>query len=180
MTAKWMLAIGSLALGLPAVAQQSAHYRLVESSLNGGGHPADGVALASPTFRMRVDVVGQGLVAIGASSPSLRADQGFAAAYPMPREATDLRLDDRQTLRWDPERSAGTYNLYRDRLSSLGSLAPACRAARIAAPEFLDVDAPPPLDGFFYLVTAENRLGDEGTPGSDGQGVPRPAPSPCP
>jgi hypothetical protein len=180
MKARWILLLGSLALASPALAQQSAHYRLSESSLNGGGHPAEGVALASTAFRMRVDVVGQGLVAVGSSSMSLRADQGFAAAYPMPGEARGLRFDDRQTLRWDAERSAGTYDLYRDAIESLSAGAGSCRASGIRTAEFVDAEEPPAVDGFFYLVTAENRLGDEGSKGNDAWGDPRPNPSPCP
>jgi hypothetical protein len=44
-----------------------------------------------------------------------------------------------------------------------------------------DTDTPSaPREGFFYLVTANNRLGEEGTKGWDSADVERPNPVPCP
>jgi hypothetical protein len=39
---------------------------------------------------------------------------------------------------------------------------------------------PDPGQGFFYLVTARNRLAEEGTKGSTSAGVPRSNAFPCP
>jgi hypothetical protein len=43
-----------------------------------------------------------------------------------------------------------------------------------------DIQSPPAGSGFFYLATARNRLGEEGTKGFASSGTRRVNPSPCP
>ena len=102
-------------------------------------------------------------------------DAGLVPAYPPPREVTGLVFLDDDTLHWDPEPSVGVYNLYRDTLPALpeggyGS----CDQQGLTTTGATDVAPPPGVgDGYFYLVTAENRLAEEGTKGFDTGAVER-------
>jgi hypothetical protein len=63
-------------------------------------------------------------------------------------------------LTWPAERSAGVYNLYRDDTSDgFGS----CEEQDIAGTTTTDTATP--TAAFFYLVTVQNRLAEEGTKG---------------
>jgi hypothetical protein len=106
---------------------------------------------------------------------------GFIGAYPPPGEVLHLRLTDQETLVWDPERSVGVYHLYRDSLGSLSGLGyGACEQYDLLTTTTIDSDVPAVDNGYFYLVTAENRLGEEGTKGRDSSDAERPNPAPCP
>jgi hypothetical protein len=84
------------------------------------------------------------------------------------------------TLVWNPENSAGTYNVYRAAMSTLPSLAfGSCDQQGIVATSAAAGANPPAGTGFFYLVTVENSLGEEGTKGFQGGGAQR-AGSACP
>lgn len=165
----------------PVLAQSSAGFKLEEHVLNAGGHPADGTVLMSAGFRIRLDSIGEEIVRSGLSSASFRIDAGFAGSYPAPGEVLGLRFDDRVTLVWNSERSVGIYNLYRDLLSSLSGLGYGdCQQQDLDTATATDPDTPPLADGFFYLVTAENRLREEGTKGLDSNDGERSNPAPCP
>ena len=70
--------------------------------------------------------------------------------------------------------STGVYNLYRDPLSSLSGLGfGACQQLDLPTETATDVDVPSAGVGFFYLVTAENRLAEEGTKGFRSNGIER-------
>lgn len=167
--------------GGDADAQTSARFDLEESAFNAGGHPSDGAVPQSASFRLSLGALGHGVAGASLSSASFASDAGFAAAYPPPGEVVGLRFDDAQTLAWDPERSVGSYDVYRDALANLGGLGyGACLAGGLTAANLVDADLPPAAGGFFYLVTASNRLNEEGTKGFDGAGAERPNPSPCP
>jgi hypothetical protein len=102
-------------------------------------------------------------------------DLGLVGVHRPPGEVQGLRFDDKWTLRWDAERSAGIYNLYR---ASLGTLSPGlsyggCQQQNIALTTTTDSDPVPLSDGFFYLITVENRLTEEGTRGHDSDGLER-------
>jgi hypothetical protein len=176
-----LAAIATACLVLPAAAQQSPSFRLDEHVFNEGGHPASGTVLTSASFTISLDAIGEAATGTGLSSASFRMDGSFGAAYPPPGEVTGLRLTDHQTLVWDPERSVGVYHLYRDLLSGLAGLGyGTCHEQDIPGETATDADTPPTGNGYFYLVTAENRLDEEGTKGSDGDSNPRGNPSPCP
>ena len=95
---------------------------------------------------------------------------------------TGLQFTDHQTLVWNAERSVGVYNLYRNLMSAIsGGDTGACEQYDLTATTTTDPDpAPSAGDGFFYLVTAENRLAEEGTKGWRSSGSERPNPLPCP
>ena len=173
----------ALALALPPLqAQQSASYRLAEFVLNEGGHPSQGAALTSTSYHVNLDAVSDGL-AMGQTltSASFRSEAGFVGRYPPPGEVANLLCSDRTTLVWHPERSAGTYNVYRDWMSALSGLGfGACFARALSGATANEPGDPPAGSSWFYLVTAENRLGEEGSKGARSNGTARGNPEPCP
>lgn len=162
------------AVATSAAAQESASFDLREHALNAGGHPADGIVLASLGFRMSLGSIGDAVVRRGLASASFRADAGFVSAYPPPGEVLGLAFDTKTTLRWNSEPSAGTYNLYRDLLGNLSGLGYGlCAQPDLAGPTATDADPVAPGAGFFYLATVENRLDEEGTKGFRRDGTER-------
>jgi hypothetical protein len=158
--------VAALVVAVPAGAQESSSYKLAEHAFNAGGHPANGASPASTGYGMTLDALGDACVGPDASSASYRMSSSLTAGYPPPGQVWGLRFSDRQTLVWEPERSVGVYNLYRDRLNSLPSLGyGSCEQPGLTVPTATDSDPAPAGDGFFYLVTATNRLGEEGTKG---------------
>jgi hypothetical protein len=176
MTAAIFLSIG------PSFAQQSANYGQKEHVFNQGGNPAGGIVLTSPRFKVTTDSVGEGLLGASLTSPTFRVDGGFIPAYPPPGEVQGLLFhSDDTTLVWNPETSVGTYDLYRGLLSALsGGGYGACKEYGLVNEAATDTDIPPARNGYFYLVTAENKLREEGTKGFSSDGAERPNPSPCP
>jgi len=167
-----MLLAGSW--GLPAGAQSSASYRLRDHTFNAGGHPDQGTVMFSTHFRVTLDALGDGVVGPGLAGGVYRMDAGFGACYPPPGEVRGLIFTDLETLQWHPERSVGDYNLYRDSMSALSGLGyGACFEPGLTGATTTDMDTPPSGDGYFYLVTAENRLGEEGPKGTDSSGATR-------
>ena len=164
-----------------AFTQSSASYRLEESVMNAGGVPADGLAVTSAGFRVTLAAIGEGVA--GGTTPtsaSFAVGSGFPAAYPPATEVLGLNFQTDQTLSWAAEPSAGTYNLYRDDLTSLAGLGyGACFAQDVSGTTATDAALPASGAGFFYLVTAENRLDEEGTKGLDSSGTGR-AGTACP
>lgn len=161
-------------------AQQSTSYRLSENDLNEGGHPAGGVTPSSGSFRLSLDAIGEALHVAGASSASYRMDAGFVIAYRPPGEALDLAWSTKTTLAWSPEPSVGSYNVYRGLVSALPGGYGACLAANLPGETATDAAIPPAGDCYFYLVTAENRIEQEGTKGHDSLGTERSNAAPCP
>lgn len=166
-----------LLLAATAAAQESPNYQLSDYALDFGGAPA----LDSPEFRVTLATVGPGAHSETLHAPGFSLDPGFVATYAPPGEVGTLLFDDEETLTWTAERSVGTYNLYR---GGLPFLSPpdygSCLQQQIPQPTTIDIDTPAEGATFFYLVTASNRLDEEGTKGQNSQGSPRPNPSPCP
>ena len=151
-----------------ALAQESPSYKLTEHTFNAGGHPSGGIVLTSASYKISLDAVGDSVVSRVLSSTSYHMDGGFISGYPPPGEVMGLNFTDVETLVWSPERSAGVYNFYRDLMSSLVSLGyGTCAQQDLIAATTTDNDPVPDGDGYFYLVTVENRLGEEGTKGLD-------------
>jgi hypothetical protein len=172
--------LGLLVTGLPA-AQTSSSYKLEEHVFNAGGHPEAGTVLSSASYRVTIDAVGECVVGTGLGSASYSMDSGFVPAYPPPGEVLNLRFANDTTLQWDPEPSVGVYNLYRDLLGGLSGLGYGdCVQQDLGDETATDSEDPPAADGYFYLVTAENRLAEEGTKGWDSSNDERPNPDPCP
>jgi hypothetical protein len=165
----------------PVRGQASANFKLYEHTLNAAGNPAGGTVLASSNFRITLDALGQGIMGPGLASTSWRMDAGFVSGYPPPGEVTGVRFGaDHITLTWNPEMSVGTYDLYRGVarvfLPDFGS----CDQYGLTSETAADSDVPSVGSGFFYLVTARNRLREEGTKGLYASGTERPNPIPCP
>ena len=155
-------------------AQESPSFRLTESVLNAGGRPENGAVATSASFRIELDALGDAVSPVAVLGPSFGHVPGFVSIYPPPGEVTGLVFDDDVTLRWNPERSAGSYNLYRAALDSLAALGyGGCEQTSIAGASTFDADAVPSGQGFFYLVTVENRLEEEGTKGYRSDGIER-------
>ena len=168
-------------IALPALAQESASYKLKESVFNAGGHPKDGEIASSASFRVTLGAVGEGVARTGQASSSYRMDGGFVNTYPPPGEVAGLGFSNKTTLTWRPEKSIGVYNLYRDLLSALGGGGYGdCQQYDLTGETATESGTPPAGNGWFYLVTAENRLREEGTKGNNSAGALRPNPSPCP
>jgi hypothetical protein len=165
----------------PALAQQSSSYRLRESTVNAGGNPRNGVHLASASFRVKLDAIGDAVTHTDLASSSFHVNGGFVGAYPPPGEVAGLVFADRITLVWHPEQSIGAYNLYRDLLSSLASGGyGTCQQYDLTNETAIEGGSPPTGNGWFYLVTAENLLREEGTKGWNSAGAERSNPFPCP
>lgn len=174
----WLLA---LLLTTAAAAQQSTNFKLEEQAFNSGGNPEGGVVLSSTSFRITLDAIGESVAERGLGSASFGLDSGFVARYRPPGEVYELRFTDAVTLRWHAERSVGWYNLYRDLMSNVSTLGYGdCEQYDLTTETTTDTDTVPVDDGYFYLVTAENRLGEEGTKGFDSNDVERLNLLPCP
>ena len=158
---------------MPCLAQQSASYRMDEHVLNLAGRPDDGVTASSGSYRITLDSFGEATVRTGLTSPSFRMDASFAGAYPPPGEVTGLRLVDHVTLTWNAERSVGTYAVYRDALGTLPGGYGVCWQEGLTDETTTDSSTPAAGTGWFYLVTADNRLREEGTKGRDSAGAER-------
>jgi len=161
-------------------AQQSGSFKLEEHVFNAGGHPEQGSVLASNGFKISLDAIGDATSGPTPSSASYRVDGGFVAAYPPPGEVVELRFDDQITLSWHEERSVGSYQLYRDAVDTLAGDYGSCQQSGIVGTSASDFDTPLAGTAWFYLVTARNRLGEEGTKGFDGGGAERSNSVPCP
>jgi hypothetical protein len=181
MSLRRVLLVLAIVCALPAAAQESDNYRLTEHTFNAGGHPADGVSLTSASYRVSLDAIGDSVTARWLGGASYQMDGGFVSAYPPPGEVNDLLFADAATLVWSPDGSGGHYNLYRALMSTLpGSEYGSCEQPGLAGETAFDADVPPASDCYFYLVTAENRLHEEGTKGWSSSGAERSNPSPCP
>lgn len=171
-----------LTLGaLPAVAQTSTSWDLRESVVNAGGHPTGGAAMQSASWSVRLDALGEAVPGPVASSASFTVESGFVGAYPPPREVAGLRFApaSRVRLAWAAERSAGTYGVYRGPTTGVAG-GGSCLAGGLSGLTYDDPAVPAPGEGSFYLVTARNRLFEEGTKGARSDGTLRPHPAPCP
>ncbi|HKQ97667.1 MAG TPA: hypothetical protein VJV75_07325 [Candidatus Polarisedimenticolia bacterium] len=175
------LAFVALAVPTHAFAQASASYRLTEFTANSGGDPSQGAFASSASHRITLDAVGDGALGSGLASATQHIDGGFVPLNPPPGEVTGFLFTDGQTLIWSPERSVGRYEVYRAPVSTLaGGGTGACFVTDVSGETTTDASIPGVGTGYFYLVTARNRLGEEGTKGFRSNGVERANPLPCP
>jgi hypothetical protein len=156
-----------------AQAQVSASYKLQEHSLNNAGHPAQGVTFSSTNYRITLDALGDAVAMASLASSSYRLDPGFVAAYPPPGEVRNVGFTPLEELGWSAERSAGTYQVYRNTIGSLPGDYGSCVVSSATAPSWLDATTPLAGTGLFYLVTASNRIGERGTKGRSSSGSER-------
>jgi len=176
----FVFACAGLFVASRADAQQSLSYRLESAAVNDGGRPEQGVVLAGSSYRISLDAIGGPARATGLGSPSFRLTSGFTDIYAPPGEVMNQRFTDASTMTWDAEKSVGVYEVYRGLISGLPGGFGACFQSALTGPSASDAANPTVGDGWFYLVTAKNRLGEEGTKGSQSSGAPRPNSSPCP
>jgi hypothetical protein len=158
-----------------ASAQQSASFKLEESTFNSGGNPGNGPSPASASNKLTLSSIGDGSVAASLSSASFHLAINFVSAYPPPVETSGLRFSaNKQTLTWSAVAGADDYNLYRGGLASLSALGyGSCFQQHISGSTTADAAVPSVGTGFFYLVTAENLLDEEGTKGFASSGAER-------
>jgi len=170
------LLLGKIAPSL--YAQTSPSYQNQEHMVNGGGNPAP--ALDSTNFKITLSSIGEGLSGTGMSSAGYQMSGGFEPLYPPPGEVLNLTFTSKSTLVWNPESSVGTYDVYRGLISSLPVSYGVCLASGLTLDQTTDATSPAAGQCFFYLVTAKNRLAEEGTMGKKSDGTPRPDTAPCP
>jgi hypothetical protein len=173
---------GALLIGaLPADAQTSASYQLTESAINCGGDPQNGTVLTSASFKVTLDAIGDAIAGGPLASSSYSSDVGLPPSLKPPGEVSSLRFTDKTTLAWHPEGSVGTYRLYRGLLTDLPTSYGTCQTpGGLTTEQATDATTPSPGQCFVYLVTARNRISEEGTMGSTSSGTPIPNTSPCP
>jgi len=162
-----------------AMAQQSASYELSEHRFNLGGVPQDGTQLGSTSYRITLASLGEALGQSSVSGPSLTLDGGIVGSLRPPGEVANLRFDDKTTLAWDPERSVGSYTAYRSEITQLGSTVD-CFEEGITSTSVVDADPVPGASGYFYIVSASNRIDEGGTLGQTSSGGERSASPTCP
>ena len=175
-----------VAAALPAAsgftfAQSSPSYRVTGQVLNAGGRPEQAIVSASPAYRLGVESIGAEFSGLAQSALSYRLAGGLALLAVPPGEVTGLEfLSDEVTLRWAAEPRSTAYNVYRGALATPPGGFGACVHARVEETFVLETQDPPPGAGFFYLVTGENLLREEGTKGYASSGTERANPAPCP
>jgi hypothetical protein len=165
---------------VPAAAQQSTSYKLSETTFNNGGNPHAGMDPGSAHYRITLDSIGQELVRAGAASPSYRVDAGFVGRYGPPGEVTGLRFPNQSTFVWDPKPWAYRYEVYRGTLATLPGTFGICFVSDVVTPNATDPSNPSVGQGSFFLVTARNRLREEGPKGFWSNGTEEANPTPCP
>jgi hypothetical protein len=173
-----ILGVAFLALSMGALAQTSTSYQNKEHVINSGGNPAP--VLASTNYRITLSSIGDGLSGSAMSSAGYQVDGGFVPPYPPPGEVLNLLFTGKTSFGWKPEASVGTYSVYRGFVSGLPAGYGTCLASGLAVTQATDATVPTAGQCFFYLVTAENLLAEEGTMGKKSDGTTRPNTAPCP
>jgi hypothetical protein len=164
----------------PDCSPEECAVELSESVLNAGGLPASGTVHSSASYRIIPDALGETAVDLSLASDSYRMEAGFIQGYPTPGEVIGLHFTGNTTLAWLPESAAGSYNLYRGLVPTFLPDYGSCHQPGISGQTATDSSVPAVGQSFFYLVTAVNPRGEEGTKGNDSSGGERPNPSGCP
>lgn len=160
-----------------APAQSSASFDISDAVLNAGGHPGQGPTMTSVSYQLSTDAIGD-LVSHGAaSSTTYTSSAGFDGRYRPPGELGNLRFNAKVNLLWDYDVALGKSNLYR---GSSASGAAACYQPGLPGNSFIESTSPESGAGWYYLVGAENTLGEEGPLGLGPGGAPRSPVVPCP
>jgi len=177
-------ALAVLASGAPAGAQQSASFQLEGSTLNEGGRPANGVIAQSASFQITLDAVGETVPTFESLSTSFGLSGGIVGAYAPPSEVETMAFGpgagSATTVLWSPIPTAVRYDVYRGPTGRLPGTYGSCLASDLVGSAYNDPVAPGSGTAFFYLVTGENRLGEEGTKGYQSNGTVRTAAPACP
>ena len=167
----------ALILVLPvsvSTAQSSASFKIEESAFVAAGHPDDATILTSTDYRITFDTLAGPFLPTSMSSAGFISEATWFYTYRPPLEISGLVFVDKTTLEWIGSPAAGSYNLYRDTVTNLaGASYGNCIQQGIPSSTTMDADAVPGGETFFYLVTVENRLGEEGGKGSQSDGMER-------
>lgn len=164
-----------------AFAQQSVNYSITDSTLDAGGSPRDGTVLASASYQVTLSSLGNFAARRGLQSASNFLDGGFVSGYGPPGEVHGVLWIDSATMEWSAHSAAGDYDVYRDSLSALlGGGYGDCHTHDISSTSVYDPELPSAGSGFFYLVSVENRLDEEGTLGTSSAGDERVPAAECP
>lgn len=178
------LAIASMILACVPIgaahAQSSASFKLNEFVFNAGGDPQNGSSTASASYHIKLDAIGDAIAGGGLASASFHSGSGFVGDYPPPGEVQSLLFTGKTAMIWSPERSVGAYEVYRGTLTTLPGSFGSCFASGASSEAAVDAGTPTTGQGWFYLVTARNLLGEEGTKGARTGGTERPNGLPCP
>ncbi|HKQ97748.1 MAG TPA: hypothetical protein VJV75_07735 [Candidatus Polarisedimenticolia bacterium] len=167
--------------GHPLLAQSSPSYRLTGQVLNAGGRPEQAIVPASPAYRLSIESIGGEFSGSAQVATTYRLAAGLAFLGAPPGEVSGLQiLGDEATLQWSAEPRSMAYNVYRGNLAMPPGGFGVCVHARVEATVVVEAEDPPVGAGFFYLVTGESLLEEEGTKGSTSAGTERPNPAPCP
>jgi hypothetical protein len=156
-------------------AQSSASFQISDSVVNAGGHPQQGQTMGSASYRVSLDAIGD-TVSSGASATYASAS-GFAGRYRPPGELGNLRFNAKVNLTWDYDIGLTKSNLYR---GTTAAGAAACYQPNLQGNSFLESTSPSADSGWYYLVGAENLLGEEGPLGTGPGGAPRATVAACP
>ena len=167
----------ALAFASVAMAQSSADFEIRAQAFNAGSQP---VAVTSASFQIRLGSIGDSIAGGTVGSASFGVDSGFGMSFAPPGEVKTLLFTDHVTLAWSPDKSTGVYNLYRNLLSAIAPGFGACSQPDLPGETATDAEVPGAGTGFFYLVTAENVLAEEGTKGFQSSAVERANAAPCP
>ncbi len=152
-----------LLAGGAAMAQSGANWSVEDHSFNSGGTPVEGDTPLSPSgWELTLASIGDATRPVTAAGLSYSVTVGFGSAFEVPGEVMNLVFTTAQTISWDADSSADQYNLYRDDTSDgYGN----CEEQGLLAVTTTDASAPTPGNTFHYLVTASNRVAQEGTKG---------------
>ena len=161
------------------MAQSSANYKIESGVINSGGNPSP--VLTSASYKVTLDAIGDAAAFMGMSSASYNSDGGFAPDYVPPGEVLNQRFTSKTVMTWNPAPSVGAYNVYRGLTTDLGTGSyGSCQQAGLTATSYTESSDPGSGQCWFYLVTAENRLDEEGTSGYASSGSQRPITGACP
>lgn len=175
-----MLGVAVLA-ALPCLAQSSASYQVNGSSINCGGDPQNGVVLASPSFRVTLDAIGNTFAGRQLTSEDYVVCINLPQIVKPPTEVQGFSLTSTTAMSWNANATAYGYQVYRGLISDLPLSYGSCITPQeVFVTEVTDTEIPAPGQCFFYLVVARNILDEEGTLGTDSAGNERHAAVQCP
>jgi len=179
-----LAALAVLVSATPVGAQQSASFALEGSTFNEGGRPANGVVAQSASFQITLDAVGETVPTLESLSANFGLSGGIVSAYAPPAEVQTMAFGpgagSATTVLWSPIPTAVRYDIYRGPTGRLPGTYGSCLASNLVGSPYNDPVAPGSGTIFFYLVTGENRLGEEGTKGYQSNGTVRTAAPACP
>jgi hypothetical protein len=170
----FVAALAVLTVLANAHAQSSSSFQISNSVVNAGGHPQQGQKMESASYQVSLDAIGDAVWS-GASA-TYASGSGFVGRYRPPGELGNLRFTAKINLTWNYDTGLTKSNLYRG-ATAAGA---ACYQPNLPGNSFLEPASPSADTGWYYLVGAENLLGEEGPLGTGPGGAPRAPSAPCP